>query len=894
MVRSSKSLSKNSDTSLLFTSEVVPSESDSSKTAENEPASKPKKRRASKKTDKSIAPPQHGDTTGCLDLFGANPSPVEPAFTSDEKPSNAESSNEALPSTLDSATLTNAEEEKNAEQLISCSDLAAQEVSSDLTSEPSTPILEEQRLFEPIPKESTPTPPIVESKSEVPDSTLNLQQPETHIIEESSRSQEEETSTETQIEEEVASPDVQVPSTTSGVVASQENSNAISDPVMDPHVPQNSPRSPIVTSKKSVGYQVVARRYRPQIFSELIGQETVARALSNAIKTDRVGHAYLFTGARGVGKTSCARIFAKSLNCVNGPTTTPCLKCDSCIGISTGEDVDVVEIDGASNRGVDEIRQLRQNVAIAPSRSHFKIYIIDEVHMLTREAFNALLKTLEEPPTRVKFIFCTTEPNKIPVTILSRCQRFDFSSINGVSIASRLEQIAKTEGASAEDGVFEILARRANGSMRDAQSLLEQLLSFAPNNITQDDVHKMLGSVDDRKIFDLLNAIADNNAKKVFETLDQAVNWGVDFGILMEQVLGVFRDLMVISSGCGAESLLYSPRGRFSTLQEVSSNFGIRRILASLQILEQTIQHMRFTAQVRVVAEIALVRLCNLTAFQSIDSLINQLKTGTQVSAALAPSEVDAEKKNDRVTDTEHIPQETRLQNQPSKETTNQSFSNVVEPFPIEALPQHVPTEFSSPQGGSSSPLLEREEVAPWISFSQERLRQIWFNATDEGVLLSSYAHLISDIRVDEHKFYTVVFPQDCQLQCEYCENNKAVILQRITSQIKDVPNLRFTIEPSTLVQPTHVLEEPAPRPTTRQVIESVGKEVHNAFSDTAPSPLKPEVSSTPIDVINRKISKDQVESNVVVKSIQDVLEAELIEVLPPLIPEKKHSIFGN
>ena len=645
MARSSKSLSKNSDSSLLFTSEVVPSESDSSKTAENEPTSKPRKRRSSKKTDKSIAPPQDRETMGGLDLFGASPSPVEPAVASYEKPSNSESSNETLPSPLDVATLTIAEEEKNDEQLMSCSNLATQEVSSDLTFDPSTPTLENQKLFEPIPEESTPTPPVVESKLEVPEPTLSLQQPETLIIEESSKSQEEETSPETQTEEEVSSAVVQPPSTTLEVVASQDNSNASSAPITKPRIPKNPPLSPITSSKKSVGYQVVARRYRPQIFSELIGQETVARALSNAIETDRVGHAYLFTGARGVGKTSCARIFAKSLNCVNGPTTTPCLKCDSCIGISTGEDVDVVEIDGASNRGVDEIRQLRQNVAIAPSRSHFKIYIIDEVHMLTREAFNALLKTLEEPPTRVKFIFCTTEPNKIPVTILSRCQRFDFSSINGVSIASRLEQIAKTEGASAEDGVFEILARRANGSMRDAQSLLEQLLSFAPNHITQDDVHKMLGSVDDRKIFDLLNAIADNNAKKVFETLDQAVNWGVDFGVLMEQILGVFRDLMVVSSGCGAESLLYSPRGRFSTLQEVSNNFGIRRILASLQILEQTIQHMRFSAQVRVVAEIAFVRLCNLTAFQTIDSLINQLKTGTLVSATLAPSEVDDEKK---------------------------------------------------------------------------------------------------------------------------------------------------------------------------------------------------------------------------------------------------------
>lgn len=385
-----------------------------------------------------------------------------------------------------------------------------------------------------------------------------------------------------------------------------------------------------VVSKKPA-YQVVARRYRPQTFEELIGQETIARALTNAIETNRVGHAYLFTGARGVGKTSCARIFAKALNCVHGPTTHPCLRCDNCLAIATGEDVDVIEIDGASNRGVDEIRQLRQNAAIAPSRSHYKIYIIDEVHMLTREAFNALLKTLEEPPTRVKFIFCTTEPNKIPITILSRCQRFDFNSINGTSISKRLEQIALREGADAEDGVFDIIARRANGSMRDAQSLLEQLLSFAPTHITMTDAHNMLGSVDDKKLFDLLQATLKNDAKSVFEVLGQAAVQGIDFGTLVEQMFGVFRDLMVVASGCPSTALAYVPVARFDNLKKFAESFGMRRILASLQILDQTLQRMRFSAQARILAEIAFARLCSLDVFQAIESLIAQLKNSNPI-----------------------------------------------------------------------------------------------------------------------------------------------------------------------------------------------------------------------------------------------------------------------
>src|SRR6185436_16918529 len=240
-------------------------------------------------------------------------------------------------------------------------------------------------------------------------------------------------------------------------------------------------------------YVVVARRYRPQNFTELVGQNQVSQALGNAIATGRVGHAYLFTGARGVGKTSTARIFAKCLNCVNGPTDKPCGECDICQGIASGDDVDVLEIDGASNRGIDEIRQLRQNVNVRPSRARFKIYIIDEVHMLTTPAFNALLKTLEEPPEHVKFIFCTTEADKIPITVLSRCQRFDFAPIELRSIVERLNQICANEGVEAEPEALQVIARRAAGSMRDSQSLLEQLLAFGGDKITVSDVHSLLG-----------------------------------------------------------------------------------------------------------------------------------------------------------------------------------------------------------------------------------------------------------------------------------------------------------------------------------------------------------------------------------------------------------------
>src|SRR5205809_2591399 len=238
---------------------------------------------------------------------------------------------------------------------------------------------------------------------------------------------------------------------------------------------KSAPTSDTPAAAPTTTYTVLARRYRPQQFADLIGQEHVAQALSNALQSNRVAHAYLFTGARGVGKTSTARILAKSLNRVNGPTATPCGECDQCRAIASGEDVDVLEIDGASNRGIDEVREIRANVQYRPSRARYKIYIIDEVHMLTTPAFNALLKTLEEPPPHVKFIFATTEVNKIPVTILSRCQRFDFPGIPLPRIVERLRNIVEAEKMQADDEALELLARRAGGSMRDAQSLLDQL-----------------------------------------------------------------------------------------------------------------------------------------------------------------------------------------------------------------------------------------------------------------------------------------------------------------------------------------------------------------------------------------------------------------------------------
>jgi DNA polymerase-3 subunit gamma/tau len=369
------------------------------------------------------------------------------------------------------------------------------------------------------------------------------------------------------------------------------------------------------------GYTVLARRFRPQQFKDLVGQEPVARALVNALQSNRVAHAYLFTGNRGVGKTSCARILAKALNCVKGPTPTPCDQCDICQSIAAGEDVDVLEVDGASNRGIDEIREIRQNVQFRPSRSRFKIYIIDEVHMLTAPAFNALLKTLEEPPPHVKFIFATTEVQKIPVTILSRCQRFDFAGIGTARIVQRLREIVASEGMAADDEALELLARRSGGAMRDAQSLLDQLLAFGGERLTVDQVHRLLGTAHEDRVTALAAAVLDHDGKRTLELLGQAADEGLQLGELLDQLIEYWRDLMVVNCGGGeGAALSVGPQHR-PPLAKQAAGLKLDTILAGLDILAATKARMRGSHHGRVLLEMALVRLGRLDDLVSLSQL---------------------------------------------------------------------------------------------------------------------------------------------------------------------------------------------------------------------------------------------------------------------------------
>lgn len=380
--------------------------------------------------------------------------------------------------------------------------------------------------------------------------------------------------------------------------------------------------------KSTDQHLVVALKYRPQAFGQLVGQGHIATALSNAIESNRVGHAYLFTGARGVGKTSSARIFAKCLNCEKGPTKEPCGECDICQAVSAGEDVDVLEIDGASNRGIDEIRQLRSNASVRPSRSKYKIYIIDEVHMLTTQAFNALLKTLEEPPSHVKFIFCTTDPQKIPITVLSRCQRFDFSPVQTDEIAGRLKEIATAEGVEASDDALALLARRANGSMRDSQSLLEQIISFCGTRITIDEVHQLLGTADIGRIAEIAVALSASDAASSMNLIHRGILEGVDAGQMAEQLLGYFRDMMTVRVGCQEDTLLNCTGNDMDQLTSLGEQLGLETILMIVQTLDQTVVRMQSSLHARTLLEVAAVRICNLEKLDSLADLVASLSKG--------------------------------------------------------------------------------------------------------------------------------------------------------------------------------------------------------------------------------------------------------------------------
>ncbi|MEN6485697.1 MAG: DNA polymerase III subunit gamma/tau [Syntrophobacteraceae bacterium] len=373
-------------------------------------------------------------------------------------------------------------------------------------------------------------------------------------------------------------------------------------------------------------YLVIARKWRPQTFEDVVGQPHVTRTIQNAIRLGRVAHAYLFTGARGVGKTSVARIFSKALNCEHGPGPVPCNECSNCREITQGNSVDVLEIDGASNRGIDNIRELRETVRYRPAKSRYKIYIIDEVHMLTTEAFNALLKTLEEPPEHVLFLFATTEPHKIPSTILSRCQRFDFRRISTQQTVDHLADIARREGAGLSEAVIYAVAREADGSMRDAQSLMEQLLAFSGDGLSDEEILDVLGVVDRRSVHRVAEAVLAGDVRTCVDVVSDLHRRGIDSRRFCQQLCDHFRNLLLVALGADGGGALDIPESEREMLKRSTAGTTAESLYLCFQMILKAEEEIRRSTLPKIALEMLLLRLTQLPRLETIDGVLDTLR----------------------------------------------------------------------------------------------------------------------------------------------------------------------------------------------------------------------------------------------------------------------------
>jgi len=466
-----------------------------------------------------------------------------------------------------------------------------------------------------------------------------------------------------------------------------------------------------------MSYIVLARKYRSLTFDDVVGQQPIARTLKNAITTGKIAHAFLFTGTRGIGKTTMARILAKSLNCLasDKPTTAPCCKCESCLAVHRGDDVDVIEIDGASNNGVEEVRRLRENAIYRPARARFKIYIIDEVHMLTTSAFNALLKILEEPPEHVKFIFATTEPNKVLATIQSRCQRFDFNNISAKEIAEHLANVLKQEKIDYEDDLLLFLAKMAGGSMRDGLSLLDRLISTGTVPLTIGLIEQFLGCPDSEKICRLVEKIGASDAAGTLRASEALVNSGLSEVQLVDALVDYFRDLMVVKSAGSDTELIVVSKQQRKQLTSLAEFFDTAALVYNITALEKLRWTVKNSRSGRALLEACLLRFALSEHFLNVDVLLNQSK---------AAGSNPAKKKRAPVTDP--LP--------PTPANTNEQpadLSDVRDLAPLKGSWPEILRIVSVELGNGTASLLSRAEPT---EFKNCRLKLEFTNSTTKNL----------------------------------------------------------------------------------------------------------------------------------------------------------------
>ncbi|MCK5260442.1 MAG: DNA polymerase III subunit gamma/tau [Candidatus Omnitrophica bacterium] len=528
-----------------------------------------------------------------------------------------------------------------------------------------------------------------------------------------------------------------------------------------------------------MSYIVLARKHRPQTFDEVVGQEHITDLLTKTIRSDRLTHAYLFCGPRGIGKTSCARILAKSLNCEKGPTLKPCGKCSACIEITKGTSFDVLEIDGASNRGIDEIRTLRENVKFAPSYGRYKIYIVDEVHMLTPEAFNALLKTLEEPPEHVKFIFATTAPNKIPATIISRCQRFDFKRISMKIIIDTLSKISKKEKFKIDQEALYAIGKAAQGSLRDALSILDQLSALSEKGIVSSDVFSMLGLVETQFLFELTDALCAKNCSLCLQTLEKIIDKGKDIKQLSRDITEHFRHLMIIKiGGKSLGKLVDYPVVIKEMLLTQCEKFTLKEILTAIDVFIAAQETARVIESIRMPLEVAFAKL----TYQGETSNIEQ-------AAPLKPSMQSAEQVAEKTRGFSPANVLRDKKGQVDISGSNQSFDEdgKVTPKAEEEQPlgleEDVVEDLDTLVAQELGQVQEVEEVA----LDLHKIKKTW-DALTHGVSrerMSIATYLQSGVPYDlMERTLTIGFPPDCRFQKEALEDAHNVkLVERIFSE---------------------------------------------------------------------------------------------------------------